>query len=337
VQGTPPNPFLRGNFTTTMMNLATKLSVGGGCTFSGLRAVQKSCVDSLLTQLRDPGFAVVRVDEPSSRHGLQVAISEAQKLDTFRFPEPKNHQILYDDPKRMVFRTLFDLALVSLRAVMYEANQIRPHAVPIHLQLAMQQLQQQHQRGNFQLFTNPHEPFSKEDDPFAQSFFNLFHYGHGLLNSHVDRSLITVIYSRSPALSLAKTNDSVSISRRSRLWVQDCRGTWHDADAAACTSQKDPMHAIVMVGEDLCSTMLGNVLDLFPAPHAVKVDAVHGEYIADSHHRPDPDQHTGISNSRLSAAMILRHDPPHNASVKKVDRWNVQPVVIKLREHFFHK
>jgi len=148
---------------------------------------------------------------------------------------------------------------------------------------------------------HPHEPF-QAGQPFAWTFFNLFNYQNGLLNPHVDRSLLTVIYSSPPSSGTATTS--------STLWIQDRHGAWHDGDRAAAKEDQ----VVVMVGEELAETGIAANLDLIPALHAVKVDP-QGPNISRPHFRPDPAQQqatvggaVGESNYRLSAALILRHD-----------------------------
>ena len=52
------------------------------------------------------------------------------------------------------------------------------------------------------------------------SFFNLFHYDYGCLNTHKDRYLVTVIAAHS-------LQDEIP---RSALWVRSSTGTWHNVD-----------------------------------------------------------------------------------------------------------
>lgn len=286
--------------TSTTMNKAFT-----ACTISGLRSFHKPSVISLLAQLHHRGFAVVNVDEDAKLSGLKVALSEAKKLQSFRFPEPMSEEIIYTEEKRLAFRTLFDLSLVSLRAILTEMkdknHQIKPIAAASILRTAIRQAQEK-----LTLFSNPHEPFLPNgEQPFSQSFFNLFNYSNGLLNPHVDRSLVTVIYSN--AIEPVYTDEN---ALRSRLWVQGRNGKWEDADVAA--SRDDQI--IIMTGEDLGE--IGATLDLIPAPHAVKVDAATGEHVAKSHFRPDPQQQQLTINNRLSAAFILRHEPPSSVEAE---------------------
>ena len=153
-------------------------------------------------------------------------------------------------------------------------------------------------KDTFRLFSNKHEPF-EPGQAFKQTFFNLFNYDHGSLNSHVDRSLITVIYSTTP------TQDSTDSNlQQSALWVKDNNGTWQNADEAVT-----PDEAIIMVGEDLIDIgngTLASSLDIFAAEHAVRVDPL-GNRIERSHFKKDPGCSEGVRN-RLSTAMILRHE-----------------------------
>ena len=97
-----------------------------------------------------------------------------------------------------------------------------------------------------------------------------------------------------------------------------------------------------MIGEDLEETGIAESLGLYAASHAVRVDPF-GPYIERSHYRPDPEEETKKANttgttsttststtnnhatttntnnthsnsSRVSAALILRHDPEINSN-----------------------
>ena len=128
---------------------------------------------------------------------------------------------------------------------------------------------------------------------FYRTFFNLFNYQNGLLNPHVDRSLVTVIYSSLPPANPCEP--------RSKLWVQDNNGRWHDGDQGAAGDDQ----VVVLLGEEL--QLAGLASDgLYPALHAVKVDP-QGENLSRPHFRSDPAQIASIE-PRLSAALILRHD-----------------------------
>jgi hypothetical protein len=239
-------------------------------------------VQQLISQLRSKGFGIVTVDDEAKLSGLRIALQQAEQLPGFRFP-PIEGDIVYDAQKRQAFQALFSVAKTCLGALLSAkkpATSSSPDAAG-NLQVALEQAK------DLELFaSNPHEPF-QQGQPFSQSFFNLFNYNHGLLNPHVDRSLMTVIYS-----SQKRTSDD---SLHSALWIQDRYGQWRDGDEAAAKEDQ----VIVMTGEELSLD-----LDFVPALHAVKVDPT-GPNLSRPHFRPDPDN----MGSRLSAALILRHEP----------------------------
>jgi hypothetical protein len=258
------------------------------CTISGLKARHGGCVQQLISQLHSKGFGIVTVDDESKLSGLRIALQQAEQLPGFRFP-PIEGDIVYDAQKREAFQALFSVAKTCLGALLSAkkpATSSSPDAAN-NLQVALEQ------GKDLELFaSNPHEPF-QQGQPFSQSFFNLFNYNHGLLNPHVDRSLMTIIYS--------SQRRRIGDSRHSTLWIQDRYGHWRDGDEAAAKEDQ----VIVMTGEEL--SLEGAAVDLdflVPALHAVKVDPT-GPNLSRPHFRPDPDN----AGSRLSAALILRHEP----------------------------
>eukprot|EP00977_Amphora_coffeiformis_P013862 scaffold3763_cov165-Amphora_coffeaeformis.AAC.13 len=259
---------------------------------SNLRALDgRTCIDQFQVALRRNGFVAVEIDEPAVLQGLQGAIHEARALDSFRFPpiqNPDDEPIEYNVRRQKAFTSLFDIAIVCLKAILLSTPP--PEEEPpshltnrLDLERALQDLRQH------ALFENdPNEPFAKANQPFAQSFFNLFNYNYGLLNPHIDRSLVTVIYSQT---TTCRTAGEEADNNKTALWIQDPDGTWHNADAMTAPSQ-----VVIMTGEQLVSQ--------YAAPHAVRVNP-EGEFLAQAHHRRDPA--TTATNNRLSAALILRH------------------------------
>lgn len=244
-------------------------------------------------------------------------------MGEFRFP-PLDGPIVYTESRRLAFRALFEVATNCFSGLFDSSNsggnsrELELDAdATISIRPFAEALRQVRDSGDgddntFRLFQSENEPFqTAAGQPFSQSFFNLFNYDHGSLNSHVDRSLLTVIYSTtaqddlSRASSLNNPPRLENASRRSALWVKDNQGMWHDADRIVTPDQ-----AIVMVGEDLETAAGGSIastLGLYAAEHSVRVDPL-GLRIERSHFRRDPSCAEGVRN-RLSAAMILRHEP----------------------------
>ena len=270
---------------------------------SHLRALEGvHTVDQFQRPLRQQGFVTVEIDEPAVLQGLQGAIHEARGLDSFRFPPIKHPPddgdefMAYNVRRQEAFTSLFDIAIVCLKAVLLSNPETEEASSDLHyrmedLQRALQDLQRALQDlPQHYLFENdPNEPFANDSQPFAQSFFNLFNYNYGLLNPHVDRSLVTVIYSWS---------QTMSSENKTALWIQDPNGTWHNADDMTTPSQ-----VVIMTGEQLLEVRKRSP-QYYAAPHAVKVNP-EGEFLAQAHHRRDPA--TTPTDNRLSAALILRH------------------------------
>ena len=256
----------------------------------------------MLSQLRSRGFATVSL-KPWIRDALQSAtLNDASTMDSFRFP-PIEGPILYTNTRRLAFRALFEVATSCFSNLLQNDAIDQNDAVYKLYTSAIRQVRDDNNvRDSFRLFTNEHEPF-EPGQPFSQTFFNLFNYDHGSLNSHVDRSLITVIYSAMPLNNVSSTFEDNNL-QQSALWIKDNNDVWHNADEAIT-----PNEAIIMVGEDLIeagSGVIASNLDVFAAEHAVRVDPL-GERIERSHFRKDPTCSDNVRN-RVSAAMILRHE-----------------------------
>lgn len=273
----------------------------GSCTLAGLRHVSPSSTKSLLHQLRQTGFAVVSVEKPVQMI-LQGAIQQAQQLDTFRFPDI-NH-IQYNEPKRAAFRGLFDIAVTTLKAILLTtatttSTTTSTDTYPSSTNDVQKLLEAIEQRPTLQeLFpdNNPHEPFAKRHT-FSSSFFNLFNYDNGLLNPHVDRSLVTVLYSYKPN-DTSYSEDHDEHPGCSTLWIQDRNGHWRDGDRASSGANQ----VLVMVGDELPQLDDDTIR---PAKHAVKVDPC-GDVLPHSHFCRDPQ--SPPRQNRKSVAFILRHE-----------------------------
>ena len=126
---------------------------------------------------------------------------------------------------------------------------------------------------------------------FSQSFL-ICSTTTAVLNPHVDRSLMTVIR--------VQPGENVG-AHQSALWVEGADGLWRNAD-----QDVGPQDVLILIGED-CERIPGiQQQGLKAAAHSVRVDP-HGDYIAHSHFRADPD--TPTTHNRKSAAFILRHEP----------------------------
>ncbi|KAL7545442.1 hypothetical protein ACHAWF_008796 [Thalassiosira exigua] len=275
-----------------------------------------SAAEAMLAHLRSRGFARIslRPDaRPWIRDSLHAAcVRDAASMDGFRFPPPPGEgPTIYDDSKRRAFRALFKVATCCLSGLLGPLDgrgggttaSARAEANAYALVGALRRVRDG--GGDFGLFRrDDDEPF-EPGQPFSQSFFNLFNYDHGSLNAHVDRSLLTVIYSYAPkaeAAQIGTLEPPPEGALRSALWVKDPRGKWRNADLSC-----DRDHALVLVGEDLEGVGIASALGVVAAEHAVRVDPT-GPRIERSHFQRDP-ACAGKGPSRRSAAMILRHEP----------------------------
>ena len=257
---------------------------------SALAVREESAVRRLRDALRMQGFACVVVDQTPLADALEAALTDAAGLDGFRFPPIDDSTPQYTPIRREAFQRLFEISTTCLDALLYNQR------LPTWLQEALLQLR----RSPAVLFApdnQGHEPF-QSGQPFQDSFFNLFNYDRGLLNAHVDRSLLTIIKVQQPP------DDGAA---HSALWVRGPDDQWRDADAAV---QADEV--LVLVGEDCAELPCAQTLGVHAAEHAVRVDP-NGEYVSHSHFRPDPGSMP--EQNRRSAAFILRHEAPQRAQM----------------------
>lgn len=261
----------------------------------------------MLSQLRTRGFACISVQpnrRPWIQNALQLATSHhshhnhgngngaatTTTMGEFRFP-PIEGPIVYMESRRQAFRALFEVATNCFSGLLTplgnhdhgdggllghfrdeEQKSISDAACRTFV-CALDQVRGDYNgeeintSSSFQLFHHDeNEPF-EPGQAFSHSFFNLFNYDHGSLNGHVDRSLLTVIYSTTAPDDNGALDSDNDARRSSALWVKDKQGTWHNADQAA-----EPDQVIVMVGEDLERAGIASKLGLFAAEHAVRVD-----------------------------------------------------------------
>ena len=229
----------------------------------------------LATQLCQNGFARVRLIDKSKLAILQSQLALIQQTSTFRFP-PEEGPVIYDSNKRDCFRILFHVARGCLSLLL-----------PVETDEHVKRLRQKLNRSVEQkLFHNPNAPFSQEQS-FSGSFFNLFHYDHGCLNTHRDRYLITVIAVLPPA-------DGVN---RSALWVKSPLRGWQNADQIVAADE-----LLVFVGEEMAQLSTTWPSPLPAVEHCIRVDP-NGERIPHSHHRRDP--MTPQTGNRCSIALVL--------------------------------
>jgi hypothetical protein len=235
--------------------------------------LRRSDVQSLSTN----GFVRIPVSEESERACIQSVLEHIRFFSSFRFP-PMEEKALYTDEIRSAFRLFFQVGVGVLDSIL---QNLSPTKDVIRLQTEIAHTDEH------SLFLHPDEPFG-EDSSFSGSFFNLFHYDYGCLNTHRDRYLVTVVASSPP-----KTLD-----RHSVLWVRSpTSGDWQCVDSLLEVSS-----LIIFIGEELAQISAEAGCTIPAAEHCIRHDPA-GDYISHSHHKPDPDALP--KGNRRSIALVI--------------------------------
>ncbi|CAE7297616.1 unnamed protein product, partial [Symbiodinium pilosum] len=151
----------------------------------------------LLSALQTDGY--IRVDIDAAEEAVLVkALEEFAERRSFRYPPIPGAATASAAPPTMPrpFARCFDLlySVACTAALVMEGRGRRvPKAPPCG----------DEGRGPFERKGGPW--------PFSSSFFNIFNYDHGCLNSHIDRGVLTVVY--------GKRTESES-DETTRLWIR---------------------------------------------------------------------------------------------------------------------
>lgn len=246
-----------------------------------LRSIQVKSIQAradLINQVQNLGFALIELDQPTRAQELNWGIQEAKRLDGFRFPPINVEEIHYNEVHRVVFKALFFTGLECL-SLITEQDELEKAQVD-HL-----------------FSESEHEPFPLNHD-YHPTFFNLFNYNHGALNTHKDRGLITIIHIDPPRSE---------IELKSTLWIAGSDLKWRSGDAVILekmVQKPDSRYVLLLIGEEGEKAFKKHGLDhLYAADHSVRVKP-DGEYIEYSHYQRDPASQS--SSNRLSAALILQ-------------------------------
>lgn len=232
------------------------------------------------------GFAIVSLGQGSEAATLRQALIQCSAMGQFRFP-PVDEEARYEKNHKDCFKILFKATRQCLGALLNGHRSFESSSNSLQGALA------ESFSGDYELFGSTGEanyPFDDSSQAFGTSFFNIFHYDHGLLNSHRDRCLVTAIFVH---------QDSTVTQPKSALWVQGATGEWVNTDRLV---QNDEL--IILLGEEFQALAKSAGLELWAAEHCIRVDPK-GPYIEHSHHRPDPD--TPVCGNRMSAALVLSH------------------------------
>jgi len=83
------------------------------------------------------------------------------------------------------------------------------------------------------------EPFETPDnDPFGHSFFNLFSYDSGMLNSHMDRGLLTIIAVRVPTAATKEEQIIINTEEESNSNNDDCDNVYSNHISYSSSKRK---------------------------------------------------------------------------------------------------
>ncbi|MEE2960169.1 MAG: hypothetical protein VYA34_05445 [Myxococcota bacterium] len=240
-------------------------------------------LEKFSTSLRNNGFAIVQIDQNNETKLLRQSLTHCQDMGEFRFP-PIGEPAEYEKLHKACFRVLFKITRQCLKALLTNHDEFRSDH-PLLETLA------ESFSDRYRLFGHDGKdnyPFSNDQTAFAPSFFNIFHYDHGLLNTHKDRCLVTAIF---------VNQDANATSPRSALWVKGLSGDWVNTDALV---QEDEV--LILLGEEFQTLANSAGVPLWAAEHCIRVDPF-GLDIERAHHRPDPA--TPKTGNRMSAALIL--------------------------------
>lgn len=212
--------------------------------------------------LSSKGFVRIPVVQDHEKSCIDSVLEHIRLFSSFRFP-PIEEETMYTEEIRTAFRLFFEVGVGALDSIL---NSLSPTKDVLRLKAEIEQTDLR------TLFVHPDEPFL-QGSSFSGSFFNLFHYDYGCLNTHRDRYLVTVIAAAPP-----KTLDQHSV-----LWVRSPKtGVWQCVDSLAAECSW-----IIFIGEELAQISAEAGVNLPAAEHCIRHDPV-GEYISHSHHKPDP-------------------------------------------------
>ena len=243
-----------------------------------IRNLQRISIENLTKN----GFATLPIRNEDEQQIIEKVFEHIGGFTSFRFP-PIEERGVYTEEIRDVFRLFFRVAVHVLEQILHTLDKTTD---------VERILLQCEQAKTLLLFSDPNEPLSSTD-PLAGTFFNLFHYDHGCLNTHRDRYLVTVICAKP-----AKTAQEGQNLAHSALWVRSpSSGVWRNVDLLLT----EPTW-IVFVGEECTRICSDAGYNIHASEHCIRLNP-DGEYISHSHHQPDPES-LPVGNRR-SIAMVL--------------------------------
>ena len=235
-----------------------------------------------LSSLVDDGFMCVPIVKEEHRECIAKVMKYIGGFSSFRFP-PIDEEAVYTDEIRDVFRLFFQVGVEVLESLLSTLPST-PAVMRVRKQCRLAK--------NLTLFTREDEPLSPED-PLSGTFFNLFHYDYGCLNTHRDRYLVTVICAQP-----AQTAKPDAKLEHSALWVRSpSSGLWNNIDVRFTMPTW-----VIFIGEELTNICAQVGLDIQSSEHCIRFDP-DAAYISHSHHQPDPDSLS--EGNRRSIALVL--------------------------------
>lgn len=212
---------------------------------------------------------------------LEEAVGEFGQARAFRYPPPPPDPDAYPTsaldvpaaPTRMAppfgrcFNTLYGILVAAAHSLLGTEHVAVPTPPCV---------------GDALPFEGPGGPW-----PYGASFFNIFNYDHGCLNTHRDRGVLTAVYGvgGEPDVHAARPQSAAS-----RLWLR-AKGP-----EGARWVAPESRQLLLWAGDGL------EVSGVEPVEHCVRVDP-EGPYIERSHSRSDPA--APPSGNRRSVALVL--------------------------------
>eukprot|EP00419_Tripos_fusus_P075040 CAMPEP_0172899766 /NCGR_PEP_ID=MMETSP1075-20121228/162642_1 /TAXON_ID=2916 /ORGANISM="Ceratium fusus, Strain PA161109" /LENGTH=272 /DNA_ID=CAMNT_0013755829 /DNA_START=150 /DNA_END=968 /DNA_ORIENTATION=+ len=242
--------------------------------------------DKLAEVLRRDGFIVVEPDS-SELAALQLPLRSFSSEEQFRFPPPENLDGTAAIPPAFgrCFNTLYGIAVAAASTLLGTDDRllVRDPCCP--------------KSASGRPFQGSGGPW-----PYNSSFFNIFNYDHGCLNTHRDRGILTVVYGvEGQDICLGNAGSVSSDEGRgnphktplvpTRLWLRTT-DEWGPRRWFAPPSGS----LLLWAGEEL------RLPGVEAIEHCVRVDP-DGQYVEHSHSTPDPS--APKQGNRRSVALVL--------------------------------
>jgi len=229
----------------------------------------RGCGQELGEALRHDGF--VRVEaEPAELAIFDRALEDFADARAFRFPPPAHESNREPGAMPAAFSHCFSALYAVAVAAAFALSGARGRSLPPPPCSSS---------GSGLPFEGEGGPW-----PYSASFFNIFNYNHGCLNTHRDRGVLTVVY------GARNTSTVAGSAPATRLWLQ-ARGP-----SGPRWVSPDEGQLLLWAGDGL------KLPGVEAVEHCVRVDP-RGPYIEHSHARRDPA--APLQGNRRSVALVL--------------------------------